>query len=145
MITVKKKLFQKTRMAIVMAFATICSFALTPSQWLERAKGDETMVRYYGLLLDQDGRPVRGARVCYKIKRVALVVPLETRGSVKTGRDGRFTIRGIRRRNFTFPTWFWKGMNSPGISSPTKTSRSSSGKAGRRSTIPTRKSQWCCA
>ena len=84
---------------IIIAFIVYCmafsSFALTPSQWLERAKGDETMVRYYGLLLDQDGRPVRGARVCYKIKRVVLVVPLETRGSVKTGRDGRFTIRGM--------------------------------------------------
>ena len=88
--------FPEMSIALFMACLSLCSFAMTPQEWLEIAKGDETMVKYYGLLLDQNGKPVRGAKVIYKIKRVALIIPLETSGSVKTGRDGRFTIRGMK-------------------------------------------------
>ena len=82
--------------AFIVYCMPLCSFALTPLQWLEFAKGDETMVKYYGLLLDQDGRPVRGAKVSYEIHRASLLVPLGSVGSVKTDKNGRFTIGGMK-------------------------------------------------
>lgn len=65
------------------------------SEWLEMVRGDETMVRYYGLLLDQNDNPVQGAKVEYEIHRAALYVPIVTKGSVRTGKDGRFSIHGL--------------------------------------------------
>ena len=71
------------------------TFGDRASEWLEMARGDETMVRYYGLLLDQNDNPVQGAKVEYEIHRAALYVPIVTKGSVKTGKDGRFSIHGL--------------------------------------------------
>ncbi len=73
----------------------ILAYGDRASEWLEMARGDETMVRYYGLLLDQNDNPVQGAKVEYEIHRAALYVPIVTKGSVKTGKDGRFSIHGL--------------------------------------------------
>lgn len=76
-------------------FLMPCIYGDRANEWLEKARGDETAVRYYGLLLDQDDRPVPGAKVEYEIHRAALRMPLVTKGSVKTGKDGRFSIHGL--------------------------------------------------
>ena len=53
----------------------------------------QTRVVFYGLVKDQHGRPVEGATVAYRINSFSLPHLKFRQGSVKTGKDGRFTIR----------------------------------------------------
>ena len=57
----------------------------------------QSRIVFYGIVLDQHGKPVEGADVLYEVESFGLPVPRFSKGSVKSRGDGRFTIRGGER------------------------------------------------
>ena len=56
----------------------------------------ETRIVFYGLVVDQHGKPVEGATVLYEVENFSFFHAKYRTGSVKTGEDGRFRIRDGR-------------------------------------------------
>ena len=57
-------------------------------------KVNETKLEFYGILKDQDGLPVSGAKVKYTLSYVGIVKPMYKEKHCLTNKDGRFEIRG---------------------------------------------------
>ena len=57
-------------------------------------KFNETKLEFYGILKDQDGLPVSGAKVKYTLGYVGLVKPMRIEKHALTNKDGRFELHG---------------------------------------------------
>ena len=57
-------------------------------------KVNETKLEFYGILRDQDGLPVSGAKVKYTLSYVGIVKPMYKEKHCLTNKDGRFEIHG---------------------------------------------------
>ncbi len=57
-------------------------------------KGYETKLEFYGILKDQDGKPVSGAKVNYTLSYVGIVKPVYSKKHSQTGSDGKFELHG---------------------------------------------------
>ena len=53
----------------------------------------QSHVLFYGMVVDQHGKPVYGAKVVYEVESFGLPFPGYRKGSARTGKDGRFIIR----------------------------------------------------
>ena len=79
-----------------MVLAVPCSGQVWLLPWYLKASAEQTKLEFYGILKDQDGSPVAGARVDYTIRYVGLLMPMQSERHVWTDKDGRFSIRGGR-------------------------------------------------
>ena len=59
---------------------------------LTRLSLGQQKVDFYGLVLDQNKKPVKGVEVIYKTSAYGLLAPSYTRGKTETDADGRFEI-----------------------------------------------------
>ena len=98
----KKEKNMKGRI-LLFAYQLILYFALVPMQcrgqvWLLpiylEGKVNETKLEFYGILKDQDGLPVSGAKVKYTLSYVGIVKPMYKEKQCLTNKDGRFEIHG---------------------------------------------------
>ncbi len=74
-----------------MLFATN---ALAEEQSPPRTKDSQTDIDFHGKLVDQDDNPVGGAKIIYFIEKYGLLFPMQSKKTVKTQKDGTFTIKG---------------------------------------------------
>ena len=84
----------KSLTAFLCAAMLFATNALAEEQSPPRTKDSQTDIDFHGKLVDQDDNPVGGAKIIYFIEKYGLLFPMQSKKTVKTQKDGTFTIKG---------------------------------------------------
>ena len=98
----------KTNKRVLLAMATVSCLVLfaqmgcisSPLDMVVEGFAGESRIVFHGLVVDQHGKPVEGAKVIYEVESFGILAPSYRRGSVKTCKDGLFTIKDGRGSRF---------------------------------------------